>query len=737
MKRSIQGILYFLSLVVLLAGCNKDELDAYYGRPSNLAPPIYQQLKDREKFSSMTAVIEKAGYTDILGKGGYWTLFAPNNEAFKAFFQERGLSDISQIDKETAVKIVRYATLYNTYRKDNIDMYESPQKVLVPFASFRKKSTYYEFVYEKDGKKYIDANMNSGYVLGDNNNKYLQIFTTGYFNFKGLTSQDYTTFFPGSTFMGFNVLGAQVKEFDILAENGIIHEVDKVLTPLQNLDQYLGSKPEYSEFRKLLESYLFYAPHYTLQTRYKALSGSDDSVFVKAYIGTPFAPNNENLSLTASSDAQSDFWSLAIPTNDKLLAYKTELLKDWGPELSPAMLRYLVSSHMWETGLWPSKLTTTVNSLGEKATFGQSAVLEKKMLSNGNFYGISQVQEANAFRTVYAKPFLNKDYLMQTRGLDRGIVSQLLNPDNKFGLIMQSDQQFLDIGYSFDPLVVEYSWRNPANGSKITNAVARDRFLRNLGTTVFDNSLPNLTDLSGEGILKGNKGAGETEEYLYYKNNKIYASGNINYANLAASTPVQVTKVVQTANGPVFYTTGSLNFTEKKIGTIIKELATLYPSSYKHFYDYLRQSTAVWDNEAIKQMTLGLKYTALIPTNAAIEAAVKRGELPGTVSTGAPTTNPTTALAKTTVEQFLLSHFIDKETVAPDGDDLKTGRMKTLFEDFSQAETGTFIFIDENKPGFLKIRDAKGNIAATILVNSNKLADRALIHSIDRVLWVK
>ena len=735
MMRSIQSLLCFLSVIIFFASCNKDELDAIYGRPDNLGAPIYQQLQERGNFKSMLAVIDKAGYKDILGKAGYWTLFAPNDEAFQVFLKERNLSSVDGLDKETAATIVRYSTLYNAYRKDNISTYESPERVLEPGKSFRKKSTYYDYVYELNGKKYLACNTNFlGYYLNDNNNKYVPIFTSQFFNTSGVSLNDYNSLFPGVAFSDFNVADASVKTADIVAENGIIHEIDKVIMPLKSIEQYLSSNPEYSEFKKLLDSNAFYFGDYRIQLRYKAVTGSSDTVLIKFYGGgLAFSPNNENYLSTGSSDAQSDAFTIAVPTNAQLLAYKETLLKDWeGKQLTASMRMNLINSHMWTRSMWPSKLNVTPNSLGEKATFATSNVLEKKLLSNGIFYGINKVQEANVFRTVYSKPYLNSRYQLQTRGLNRAIAKEITDPTLSFGLIMQSDDQFLNVGYSFSELNANYSWKNPATGATIINDVARDRFLRILNTTVFDNSFLNLSDFSGEGVLKGSKGEGEVEEYLYYNNNKLYAAGNLD-----SNTPVTVEKIENTVNGPVFYTSGTLLFSEKKIGTKIKELATSDPASYKHFYDFLRQSTLVWkSDESLEGVVLGTEYTVLVPTNQAIEAAVKRGDLPGNTSTGVPSTNPSSVTDKEKVAQFLLYHIIEKETVAPDGDPDKQDRMTTLFKDPDASEPDSYIYVT-NQLKAMKILDATGNTANLIWTGSNKLADRALIHSIDRVLKAK
>lgn len=74
---------------------------------------------------------------------------------------------------------------------------------------------------------------------------------------KSLTATDYNYFYPTSTYTGFNVADiAKVVLKDIPAENGVIHVVDRVITSLPSLDQYIGSNPNYSEFKKILDKFL-------------------------------------------------------------------------------------------------------------------------------------------------------------------------------------------------------------------------------------------------------------------------------------------------------------------------------------------------------------------------------------------------------------------------------------------------------------------------------------------------
>ncbi|RYG42880.1 MAG: hypothetical protein EOO01_22270, partial [Chitinophagaceae bacterium] len=543
----------------------------------------------------------------------------------------------------------------------------------------------------------------------------------------------YKSFYPGTNFpakIDFAVGDANVLNADIISENGVAHEIDKVLTPTLSLERYLATKQEYSEFKKLLDRSAFYQAHYTLQTRYKALTGKDDTIFVKFYTsGVSFSPGSEHfLGGFSSSDAQADFYTLLVPSNQALLAYKQYLLKDWGStQLSPEMEGLLLRSHMYTTALWPGKISSTRNSLAQNATFTAANILDKKMLSNGNFYYLDKVQEANEFRTVFSKPFLNSNYQLQTKGLNRVIRSEISDPEMEWGLFMQSDAQFSAAGYSFNELNNQYQYTDPVTGATIVSDIARDRFLRVLYSTVFDNSFLHLKNLSGQGFLKGSKGEGEDAEYVYYKNNEVYASGNIE-----KGTKLTINSVVETVNGPVFYTSGNLLFGEQSLGASIKRLATKYPALYGKFYDYLSKSSIWAAGDVITGVTAGANYTVLIPTNAAIDAAIAEGRWPAS-------STPSSQVDIDKVAANLQYHFLEKRIYAPDGDSEKQGIAVTAFKDLDQVDPNTSMVVKNTSTTEMYFTDRFDRRANVIIANSNEeqVANRALIHSIDKVLLVR
>jgi uncharacterized surface protein with fasciclin (FAS1) repeats len=129
-------------------------------------------------------------------------------------------------------------------------------------------------------------------------------------------------------------------------------------------------------------------------------------------------------------------------------------------------------------------------------------------------------------------------------------------------------------------------------------------------------------------------------------------------------------------------------------------------------------------------MTNGAFYTIFIPTNAAITNAVKAGLLPGTVATGVPIFNSAVATDRDLVSKFIQYHILDKNSVATDG--RKAGAYITLLQD--SHGNPTYVTVINAVPNNMSLKDAYGNTANVVLLKSNNLSNRCVIHSIDNVL---
>src|SRR5262245_31958580 len=129
----------------LLFACKK-KFDGYYDRPASLEPAIYQQLETRGNFTSLLKAIDKAGYKHILSTTGYWTFFATNDEAFKKYLSENKLGSVDEMDSAKCKSIVTYCLVYNAFRKDRLDDYQSTTG-WVPNSAFKRRTANYTFVY--------------------------------------------------------------------------------------------------------------------------------------------------------------------------------------------------------------------------------------------------------------------------------------------------------------------------------------------------------------------------------------------------------------------------------------------------------------------------------------------------------------------------------------------------------------------------------------------------------------
>lgn len=728
--KSLTALFLIVSITLISSGCRKKAFDEYYGRPDSLAQPIYQVLKAKGKFTNLIACIDKAGYKDILGAAGYWTFFAANDSAFQVFFKARGITSVDQLDSGTAQKIVTFALVYNAFPKARLNDYQS-NTGWVTNNAFRRRTASYTGFYDDTTSagvkvKAIGSNRNNSFVIGDNNNKYLTYFMTGYFTAKNLTAADFNYFYPNTTYTGFNIPGGSVLTSDIVAENGYIHEVDKVLLPLQSIDQYLASNSQYSEFKKIFDKYLVsFILNTDATNRYKLITGNNDGVYVKTFAtGVGFSPNNENFIKFQDNDGQSNCYTLFAPKNDVLLAYIKNVLLENYTSLDAVPMQVIldfINSHMWQSAVWPSKFAVTNNALGEPSTVNNSTdIFDKQVLSNGFFYGTNKVQEANVFRTVYGRSYLDPKYLLMTRALDANYRYTVTIPSLKFTMIMMSDSVLKMRGYDYSTMLSAWTYTTPGTTTVTSGSAPASALQRILGTHIVLTPNGELDDLSGSGIVETLSG-----DYIKWNAGKFTSAGSQD-----SSYTVNTSTTKTSYNGRVYYANNLLTYSVKTIGARIKELGVATTSQFNYFYQLLSNNSNYNATTGdIINVQLGTFYTVFVPTNAAIMQAVKDGVLPGNTTTGVPNFVPSVQSDINLVNNFIYYHFLNQATVVPDGK--KTGTYTSLYK---KASGDAAQFIISSAPNSMQITDNYNRKANVIVASSNNLADRCVIHLVDNYL---
>lgn len=736
MYRKIYRLAYVVLIAALFTSCKK-KFDDYYARPDNLAAPIYKQLVDNGKFTNFVSLIDKAGYGQTLAAAGYWTIFAPTDSAFAAdtefaaFIKSRGFNSVAAVDSTTAQMVVQYLLVFNAFEKSRIDDFQS-NLGWVPDNAFKRRTAYYsgfynDTAYNGQAYKAVASNRNNTssntgyYVSADNGNKYIPCFTSEYFARQGLTQNDYTYFYPGSTFSGFNIANAKVIQKDIAAENGVIHIIDRVVTPAKSLDEYLRNKPQYSLFRSILEQFMvLFIKNADATHRYQVLNGGSQDVAVKVYSNLlAFSPNNENYLKLQDNDGQRDGWTMFVPTNDSLSKYINTVVLQQYPTINSlplSIIADLLNAHMWNTTVWPSKFSSTYNYLGEPAKMDPNTdIVEKKMLSNGVFYGTKKVNEPNVFATVYGKAYLDPRYSLMTRLLDMEIKSTITNPNVKYTLFMMSDAVLAAKGYSYNAGANNWVFGSSTNDSNRIN------LLRMLYSGVIEtpnNELANIGQAGFSGII-GSYGG----EYIKYNGNQVITAGTAE-----RGVTVRIDSVKKVLNGQVVYINDLLYFPYQNIGQNLSALGTPAASEFNYFWNYLKNSTLFnTSTSEITGIAAGSFYTVFVPKNSAIVQAVNDGVLPGTA--GVPNFTPTLTADKLKVESFINYHILDKRTVIANGNDI--GSFPSLLKN-AAGDPVTFSILYPG--GVFELSDGYGRKARMVAGLNNNLSNRTVIHLIDNYL---
>lgn len=723
-------VLLWTFLLLVLGSCRKEAFDAYYGRPSGLANPIYQQLDSMGDFKNYLNCIDLSGYRNTLGTAGSWTVFAPTDAAFQQFMTEYGISDLSQIDKSLAEKIVRYSMAYDGERLEKLNDYFS-SKGWVPGFAFRRRSVYYDFVENEkqiNGKDRKIVSTNRGpsiaYNNTDNNNKHITYFFKSFMDERALGATDYNTFFAKSTYTGLNVGASNIdpNRSDMIAENGYIHVVDKVLMPEKSIDQYLRDNKDYTVFKSILDLFSTYTYTEEITRKNEVLTGQKDSVFIKGYTGVGLALNNENYSKDDANDAQTNNYSITVPDNDAVNSYARRVLLKYYPSgttlkdlfyNNSSVLNEYVNAHLYNTQLWPSKFSNQQNILGELPKVTVSNIKEAKLLSNGSFYGINASQQANVFQSVYGNVLLDPKYSFMRRAIERiGMNLTLKIPTLRYMLVMVSDESLYDMGFNYDAYNTTDPIRfNGGNGSPEMREV--------LNAHIIPLNTDPIPSLGSTGLLESYAG-----EYVKFSNMTMSSSGTMD--SIAAKQQIKIDSVSIGANlsgplnGVVVYLDGALTSSNTNVGFFLKNIgADKSDSPFNSFYKYLIASFLYSASDGIiRGVELGLNYSMLIPNNEAIAAAVASGDLPSS-----PTSTSQPDIDKVT--RFIQYHIV-RNSFAIDGK--KTGFFQSLCKDI-EGDAQSIQVVD-NEVNRLRLMDNLNRTIEADVSQSNLLGQRVLIHSL-------
>lgn len=519
--------------------------------------------------------------------------------------------------------------------------------------------------------------------------RYLPIFSYRYFQTKGIDAKNnYEAFYPNSTWTGddgFNVSNASVKEYGIIANNGYIHAVDRVVEPLETIYTELKNKEKYSTFLDLYDSFGVYVADDELSKSYAKAYGVD-TLYQYQHGGLPNIacewPTSSYLNFTALTALS---YSIFAPSNTAINSFFDSFWKIGGlffyagsraasVELFPLSIIYGGSM------LFPEELgdDELKNLAGSSLNINPAALNEKTMCVNGALYGMDEIKEPSTFASVIGPLFQYKSarsflYALLGSSLFSSYVSDL----SKYIVLVPTAEQFEASGirtvYSTQGLEAEGDdgWAEISNTAK-----------QNI---VYLHSASISSEQSSELPERGTRviPTESTWNYWFVKDGNITCSSTFNQQlnpqfNGTVFTPF--TKLKNGSNGSTYSFDAEQLFAAES-GDLAYNIAICADHNYPYycFAQLLREANLI-SNQIMMNLFGKGRFVAFIPTNDAIKRALASNKIPGAIDASFDAEGKLSGTfdAKE-LANYLNSYFITAaQNVIPSypyiGSDFKSGR---------------------------------------------------------------
>lgn len=719
--KKLTKIPLLLSFVLLIVvGCSDKE--AYYERPSWLEPPIYEVLQKEGRFNHYLQCVDSTLYAPSLKASGLYTVFAPNDDAFEAYLTSKGYASVSQLPDSLINQIVSYSIVYSNYTFNHLtDVLNNGWDSL---SSIRKKTNYYKTIYQMEYQgnniwvyDVPGSTVSAGAVV-EQNFKYVPLYLKRVFESNRSASQaalDYGMFYS-TPYTGSNIQNANIIKTDLIAENGVVHEIDQVLEPLPNLENLLNDD-NFSDFKALVnkkgdtgEPFFISYIYNDLLTKYFRDAMPDkniDKVYFKLYSGLPFNLCGERYGTSASQAEQGGFTMFA-PNNAAVKKFYDEKLKDYYPgeypealnKVSKEILNYFINAQMIDELVWPGDYKGSMNSQGEFFNgkgnrgdeFDQTKYSKMAPASNGLFYGSNDYIKSRYFETVFTEILLNPSYNLLNSAFkeyfELTLKEELLKCElngytqENYTVLLPSDELLRADGFSWAWIAGsnKYGFVNSNSGSTAGSFDVPTRIQRLVKSHIFKrlkNETANCaitqftTDASFAAAYGGYSYAvNEYGDMIRYKDGKIQMLGNYDENDWVTATPYKTF-----TNGQVFKIDKMLQYSRR----------TTYPNTVEGYksqdlYTYILGMTAGTQNtnvalfknylaaclkgdesNELAGLSADMVLTVLMPTNAAINRAITNGDLPRLTDVTAD------VASRLKATKFVLYHIIKGKVFVDDG----------------------------------------------------------------------
>lgn len=452
-KSSIIGMIVLLGF--FLTGCG-DVMTDYFEKPVWLKGNIYDVLEQDGHYKLFLEAVDKSGFKQMVKGKTILTVIAPDDSAFTEYLSAKNIQSIDEMDQTELQKMVGFHLMYYAFGKDKLinfrpnegdDATEAEKDVNAGlYYKFRTKSN--------DAPTMEWDNLRTIYLKVYHQERFLPVFSYEYFNTRQIdATYNYEYFFPNTSWKGqegFNVSNAAVKEYEVIASNGYVHEVDKVLRPLETIYTELRNRSGFSKFLNLYNNYEYFAEEENLTIQY----GNGSKLYQHYHIAPlaniacewPVIDYSElsKLSFTA--------YSVFAPSNAAIDKFFNSYWKVGGydslPQVSSESMKYLLFNCVYPSALvFPEEIKKNriKNSYGTVINFDVDAVPEENriMCSNGALYGCEELAAPAMFTSVTGPAFQYKKY---------GFFLKMLASSNLTNTLCSNETRYLSLIPSNDQM---------------------------------------------------------------------------------------------------------------------------------------------------------------------------------------------------------------------------------------------------------------------------------------------
>lgn len=720
----LKVLLLLLVIGSAISSC-KREFGDYYNAPPGQQTDIYKQLAGDSSLSIFVSAIDKVpGLKGELSSSGLFTVMAPDNNAFRKYFVTSAYSSLDAIPVEKLDLLVKFHILKWMLFQDNF---------INPGLN---KSNPEMYKYETRATFIYKAKLTSGKTIPIfYPSKMSQVYTPTFFNYYGVTAQDYTQVFGSSALINsqnlMNVLSASVTALDVASGNGVYYKIDKVLEPLLNIAQELDSNPEYSDYIDFYNKRFLTYTYNDLATKAQGNNGdinSDgtvDSLFTRTYVPEKNLDNENPI----GTDKKSISLSAFVPTKAAFDQYlKTKVLPNFGnnKDLIPDnLLLLLFKSHLTNNMDWPSRVDKgfVISILGDKMKVTRPDIKSVKMTSNGLLYEVNKVIEPTAFTAVTGPAFFAPEYWYFAEMLVRtNLIATLTVESVKYTVLAPTNDAFNKRGIFWAPQQNPgfFRWNGVAwvgiSNAELTQLIGNHVFLnQDLSTAAMANGFYRSQNSSWIAIAN-NKFHGAERDSLatIIDPNKQKSNGYFHGIDKVIYNPQL--SLFQYINSASITVTPQVNPQFLKF----KELVNLAGLLSKDF-------------GGVTAIDINKKYTLFAPSNEAIIAAQVAGKLPKTGAQGTQTLN---AAEKARLVNWVKYFLVPEQEILTDGK--VTGVFPTSKPDpASTPSNPLFLPLNVTFPGgVLTVTDNTGKAAKVDMTKptiypQNTIAIDGIIQIID------